>query len=172
MAIHEGRPPSRVIIKSFAYDDPVSYIEHIETPAHQAKFTERLTMSRIVPETAQKLGKAIRNRELKLVVFSGSWCKDCQEAIPILAKICQVTRIPMKILGGAMFSQQKPPTWHAPPSPPEMNDLNIDRIPAILFIDKNGMEVLRYYERPPVGRSLEQHLLDLLESNVLVRPHT
>jgi thiol-disulfide isomerase/thioredoxin len=172
MANHEGRPPSRVIIKSFAYDDPVSYIEHIDTPAHQAKFTERLTISRIVPGTAQKLGKAIRDRELKLVIFSGSWCKDCQETIPILAKICQVTKIPMKILGGAKFSQEKPPTWHVPPSPPEMNDLNIDRIPAILFLDKNGVEVLRYYERPPVGRSLEQHLLDIIESKVLVRLDT
>jgi thiol-disulfide isomerase/thioredoxin len=166
MANTESRPPPRVIIKSFAYDDPVSYIEHIDTPSHQVKFTEKLTMSRINPEAAQKLGKAIRERELKLVIFSGSWCKDCQETIPILAKICQVTKIPMKILGGAKFSQQKPPTWHVPPSPPEMNDLNIERIPAILFIDKNGIEVLRYYERPPVGKSLEQYLLDQVVSKL------
>lgn len=172
MADLEGRPPSRVIIKSFAYDDPVAYIEHIETPAHQVKYTEKLTMSRIVPETAQKLGKAIRERELKLVIFAGSWCKDCQETVPILAKICQVTRITMKILGGAKFSQKKPPTWHVPPSPPEMNDLNIDRIPAILFIDKSGLEVLRFYERPPVGKSLEQHLLELVESKVSLRSTT
>jgi hypothetical protein len=169
MANPEGKPPSRVIIKSFAYDDPVAYIEHIETPAYQVKFTEKLTMSRINPETAQKLGKAIRDRGLKLVIFSGAWCKDCQEIIPILAKICQVTKIPMKLLGGAKFSQQKPPTWHVPPSPPEMNELGIERIPAILFIDKAGMEVLRHYERPPVGKSLEQHLLDIVGSRVLLR---
>ncbi|MEX2681972.1 MAG: TlpA family protein disulfide reductase [Candidatus Sigynarchaeota archaeon] len=159
---------NRVIIKSFAYEDPISYIEHIDTPSHQVKFTEKLATSRVIPEIAQKLGKAIRDRKLKLVVFSGSWCKDCQEVIPALAKICQVTSIPMKILGGAKFSQQKPPTWHVPPSPPEMNELNIERIPAILFIDKNGVEVLRFYERPPAGKSLEHHLLDLVESKVLL----
>jgi thiol-disulfide isomerase/thioredoxin len=172
MVNQEGRPPSRVIIKSFAYDDPVSYIEHIDTPAYQAKFTEKLTMSRINPATVQKLGKAIRDRKLKLVIFSGAWCKDCQETIPILAKICQVTKIPMKILAGAKFSQQKPPTWHVPPSPPEMNELGIEHIPAILFIDNAGMEVLRYYERPPVGKSLEHHLLELVESKIALRSNT
>nr|MDO8088494.1 thioredoxin family protein [Candidatus Sigynarchaeum springense] len=160
---------NRIIIKSFAYDNPITYIEHIDVPAHQVRFTEKLAMSRIIPAHAQKLGKAIRDRGLKLVVFSGSWCKDCQEVIPALAKICQVTDIPMKILGGAKFSQQKPPTWHVPPSPPEMNELNIERIPAILFVDKYGVEVLRYYERPPAGKSLEQHLLDLVESRVPAR---
>ncbi|NMC06894.1 MAG: hypothetical protein GYA24_16870 [Candidatus Lokiarchaeota archaeon] len=170
MATTPPRGTSRVIIKSFAYDDPISYIEHVDTPSHQVKFTEKLTMTRITPETAQKLGRAMRDRELKLVIFSGSWCKDCQEIIPILAKICQVTKIPMKILGGAKFSQQKPPTWHVPPSPPEMNELGIERIPALLFIDKNGIEVLRFYERPPVGKSLEQHLLDLVETRVPLPP--
>ncbi|MBN2153519.1 MAG: thioredoxin family protein [Candidatus Lokiarchaeota archaeon] len=161
---------AKVIIKSFSYGDPVSYIEHIDTPAHQVKFTEKLTTSRIMPETAQRLGKAIRDRGLKLLVFSASWCKDCQEVVPTLAKICQVTSIPMKILGGAKLSQKKPPTWHVPPSPPEMNELDIESLPAILFIDKNGTDVLRHYERAPAGKSLEQHLLDLLEAKVPLRP--
>jgi len=156
-------PGEKVLIKSFSYPDPVSYIEHIDQPGHQVKFTEKLTVSRINPETAQRLGKVIHDNNLKFVIFSGSWCKDCQEMLPVLAKIHQVTKIPMRILGGAKFSIEKPPTWHSPPSPPEMNDLGIEHIPAILILDKGNHEIARFYERPPMGKSLEQHLLDIIE---------
>ncbi|HME52646.1 MAG TPA: thioredoxin family protein [Candidatus Lokiarchaeia archaeon] len=153
--------PKKIIIKSFSYEDPVAYIEHIDTPSHQVKFTEKLSVSHINSEIVQRLGKMVRDRGLHFVVFSGSWCKDCQEIIPILAKINQVTRIPMKIVAGAKLNLMNSPKW-GPPSPPEMNEFNIEKIPAILILDTGNHELARFYERPPPGKSLEHVLLDLV----------
>ena len=153
----------KIIIKSFAYDDPVAYIEHIETPGHQAKFIEKLSVSHINSEIVHKLGKMVHDQDLHFVIFSGSWCKDCQEIIPILAKIKQVTKIPMKIVGGAKINFAKSPKWGVP-SPPEMNALNIEKIPAILILDVNNHELARFYERPPPGKSLEHVLLELVSN--------
>ena len=151
----------KVIIKSFAFDDPVSYIEHIDIPSQQVKFTEKLSVSHINSEIVQRLGKIMREHGFRLVVFSGSWCKDCQEIIPILAKINQVTRIPMKIIAGAKLNLVKPPKWGSQ-SPPEMTEYNIEKIPAILIVDATNHELGRFYESPPPGKSLERILLDLV----------
>lgn len=155
----------KIIIKSFAYDDPISYIEHIDTPSHQVKFTEKLSVSHINSEIVQRLGKMVHDKGLRFIVFSGAWCRDCQEILPILAKINQVTRISMKIIGGAKLNLAKQPKW-ASPSPPEMNELNIEKIPAILIINQGNHEVARFYERPPPGKSLERVLLDLVSKIV------
>lgn len=161
----ENAGGKKIIIKSFAYDDPVTYIENIDTPGHQVKFTEKLSVSHINSEIVQKLGKIVNDNGLRFIVFSGSWCKDCQEIIPILAKIDQVTRIPMKIIGGAKLNLAKQPKWGAP-SPPEMNDLNIEKIPAILILDPGNHEIARFYERPPPGKSLEHVLLEMVSKIV------
>jgi thiol-disulfide isomerase/thioredoxin len=161
----ESNGAKKIIIKSFAYEDPVAYIEHIDTPGHQVKFTEKLSVTHINSEVVQRLGKMVRDHGLHFIVFSGSWCKDCQEIIPILAKIKQVTSISMKIIAGAKLNLVIPPKWGSP-SPPEMNELNIEKIPAILILDKSNHELARFYERPPPGKSLEHVLLDLVSHAV------
>ncbi|MHA1791104.1 MAG: TlpA family protein disulfide reductase [Promethearchaeota archaeon] len=158
----EYTPGNRVIIRSFYFSDPIKYIEHIENQKNQAKFIEKLSMSRIDPEVTKKLEHVIKKNKLQLVVFSASWCKDCQQVIPVLAKIYQETQIPIKQLGNVKVNLKKPPQWHVPPSPPEINELDVKKIPAILILDQGNIEIARIYEQPPEGKSLEQHLLDTI----------
>ena len=153
----------RVLIKSFSFPDPITYIEHINDASLQAKFTEKLAVSRISAEDAQKLGKFLYDNKLKFVVFSASWCKDCQTVIPLLAKINQIAKMPMQLLGDVKVNLQKPPQWHSPPSPPEINELDVKKIPAILVLNKNSKEIVRMYEQPPEGKSLEKYLVTIIQ---------
>nr|MDO8119450.1 thioredoxin family protein [Candidatus Sigynarchaeota archaeon] len=155
----------KVIIKSFSFPSPLAYIEHIEDASLQAKFTSNLANSHVNVAAVQNLGKIIKENRLKLVVFSAAWCKDCQVVLPTLAKIYQILdgSVPIRVLGGAKVNFQKPPQWHVPSSPPEMNELGIEKIPAILVMDKNSTEILRFYEQPPEGKTLEQILSILIQ---------
>jgi thiol-disulfide isomerase/thioredoxin len=162
-----SNPDEKILVKSFSWTDPIAYIEHIDEPSQQVKFTEKLTVTRVKPEVAQKLGKLVRDYKLRFIVFSASWCKDCQEVLPALAKINQIANIPMKILGGAKINQLVQANgnkWHIPPSPPEMNTYNIEKVPAILILDGYLHEIARMYERPPPGKTLEAYLLGLIET--------
>ncbi len=155
----------KVIIKSFSFPNPLAYIENIDDASLQAKFTSSLANSHVNMTAVQNLGKIIQENQLKLVVFSAAWCKDCQAVLPVLAKIYQILEgsIPMRVLGGAKVNLQKPPQWRSPPSPPEMNALGIEKIPAILVLDRNFTELVRFYERPPEGKTLEQFLHVLIQ---------
>ena len=70
----------------------------------------------------------------------------------------------MKVLGGAKLKIKEPREWHMPPSPPEMNTYNIEKIPAILILDHDLHEIAHFYERPPPGKTLEAFLLSMIES--------
>ena len=161
-----GTSGKRVIVKSWSYDDPISYITNIDIAQYQVKFSEKLSTSRIRPEIASKLGQVVLENKLKFLVFSADWCKDSQEVLPLLAKIYQVTKIPMKILGGIKKNLNPPPAWKVPPSPPEILEYGVEKVPCILILDKNSYEVARVYEQPPPGKSLEQHLLNVIETHL------
>ncbi|MBD3188557.1 hypothetical protein GF325_17130 [Candidatus Bathyarchaeota archaeon] len=152
----------RVIIRSPWHDNPIDYITNIEVPKFQSKFTERLAISSINTEVTRKLARLFFQHDLKLVVFSAAWCKDCQIVIPVLAKLYQMTKIPMKILGDVKVNQSGMPQWHVPPSPPEINELAVVKVPAIIILDDNNNELARIYEQPPEGYTLEQHMFKLL----------
>lgn len=159
----------KVIIRSFAFSDLIAYIEHVEPPLLQSKFTEKLAVSHVNPVDAQRLGRLVHENGLHLVVFSAAWCKDCQEVIPTLAKVNQIAAMPVKVLGGAKVNLQQPPQWHSPPTPPEFNELDIKKIPAILVIGKERRELARFYERPPPGKTLELHLLETVTNATAVK---
>ncbi|MFX0098203.1 MAG: TlpA family protein disulfide reductase [Candidatus Hodarchaeota archaeon] len=158
-----GTSGKKIIVKSWSYDDPISYITNIDIAQYQVKFSEKLSTSRIRPDIASKLGQVVLENKLKFLVFSADWCKDSQEVLPLLAKIYQVTKIPMKILGGIKKNLNPPPSWKVPPSPPEVLEYNVEKLPCILVLDKGSCEIARVYEQPPPGKSLEKHLLEVIE---------
>ncbi len=49
--------------------------------------------------------------------------------------------------------------WAVPPSPPEVDTLNIIAIPTILIYRLDGKEVGRIIENPKIMPSLEEELL-------------
>ncbi|MHA1998907.1 MAG: TlpA family protein disulfide reductase [Promethearchaeota archaeon] len=156
----------KVIVKSFSFNDPTSYITNIQKASLQVKFTERLAVSRINTHVTSQLIEQIRKHKLKFVVFSADWCKDCWQVIPVLSKIYQFAKFPIRVLGGIKVNINTPPQWHSPPSPPEINFLEVEKIPAIIILDQKSIEIARIYEQPPPGKTLEQHLLKTIKEAI------
>jgi len=70
----------------------------------------------------------------------------------------------MYILGGVKTDPLNPDRqWAVPPSPPEMDTLNIIAIPTILVYTKDGTEIGRIIENPSIQPTLEEELLYFLE---------
>jgi thiol:disulfide interchange protein len=97
-----------------------------------------------------------------IVAFSAEWCKDCTTNIPVLALISEATGLTVRIFGGL----KKDPLsdtrkWRIPPSPPEVETFNVDKIPLIMLFDKKGVEIGRIIENPREP-TLEEELLKII----------
>jgi thiol-disulfide isomerase/thioredoxin len=115
------------------------------------------------PEAVEVLHKSVD--DFVVVAFSASWCKDCAEQIPVLALISEVTGLEVRIFGGV----KKDPLnhvskWRIPPSPPEIVELHVDKLPAIVVFETDGNEVDRIEERPKKMPTLEQELCEIVKS--------
>jgi len=99
------------------------------------------------------------------VVFSADWCRDCKTNVAAFAKILK--RIPT--INGVFFkgikSAPKDPDirWRVPPSPPEVNDFDLRKIPTIFIIDSNGKLVGEMLENPEHKPTLEEELVYILD---------
>ncbi|MHA1848447.1 MAG: TlpA family protein disulfide reductase [Promethearchaeota archaeon] len=158
---------SRVMIKSAGYKNPRDYINEIKDPKTRGMFLKNLNAQKVNRSKVKELVKLIQDNKLQLLVFSASWCKDCQKVVPALCRIHEIAgNIPMVILGNIKVNLNKFPQWHSPPSPPEVNYLRIKKVPAILILNQDLIEITRIYEQPPSKKSLEQHLIDLISSTL------
>ena len=111
-------------------------------------------------ETMKQL-KEVADRYV-IVAFSAGWCKDCSVIISILALISEATGLKVRIFGGL----KKDPLshsrkWRIPPSPPEVETFNVDRIPLVVVINKEGKEIGRVIEKPTRLPTLEEELLEI-----------
>ncbi|MEM3622647.1 MAG: thioredoxin family protein [Candidatus Bathyarchaeia archaeon] len=98
-----------------------------------------------------------------IVAFSAEWCKDCAANIPVLALISEKTGLEVRVFGGLMkdpLSHER--KWRIPPSPPEVETFNVDKIPLIILFDKEGNEIGRIVENPHEP-TLEEELKIILE---------
>ena len=100
-----------------------------------------------------------------IIVFSAEWCPDCSRNVPVLAQISNETGIEVRVFGhlerAAKDSGEK---WRIPPSPPEVKDFDIVKIPTIMVYSLKGERLGEIIENPPNGKSLERAILDILES--------
>jgi thiol-disulfide isomerase/thioredoxin len=97
-----------------------------------------------------------------IVAFSAEWCKDCAANIPVLALISEETGLEVRVFGGLMkdpLSRER--KWRIPPSPPEVEAFNVDKIPLIILFDKEGNEIGRIIENPKAP-TLEEELLKII----------
>lgn len=98
-----------------------------------------------------------------MVAFSAEWCKDYAVNIPILALISEATGLNVRIFGGLKRGPLNPTRkWSIPPSPPEVEKFQVDKIPLILVFDKEGMELGRIVENPKEGLTLEEEILHII----------
>lgn len=135
------------------------YLKNIREPFAE-KFKERKKSYTLKREVIDELKKFARDH--LLVVFSAEWCKDCAANIPVLALISEKTGLEVRVFGGLMkdpLSYER--KWRIPPSPPEVETFNVDKIPLIIVFDKEGKEIGRIVENPREP-TLEEDLLKII----------
>lgn len=138
------------------------YINNLEEPFRE-KFLAR-------EKTYQPNQEAISNlrqsaEEYMIIAFSATWCKDCAVTVPVLAVINEATGLEVRVFGGL----KKDPLgqgrkWRIPPSPQEVETFNVDKIPLIVIVDREGREVGRIVETPTHQPTLEQELCELIKT--------
>ena len=133
-----------------------------------AAFTQCLQNYELDPIVVERL-KAYAGR-VYIFSFSAEWCKDCKRNVPVLKLIQDATGIEVRVLGNIMRDAKNPnpstpdEKWKIPPSPPELLDFKVFKIPYITVLDTQGNELGAVIENPPTDMTLEESLLAILEA--------
>ena len=100
-----------------------------------------------------------------VVVFSSDWCPDCQRHVPVLGLIAESIGMEIIVFGHLVRDLARPKGyWQIPPSPPEVKTFDVKKIPTIIVLDETGKKLGAIIENPPRGKTLENALLDVIES--------
>jgi thiol-disulfide isomerase/thioredoxin len=135
------------------------YIDSLKSPFRE-KFLTRKHTYKLNQEAIANI-KEFADKYL-IVAFSAEWCKDCTANIPVLALLCEETGLEVRVFGGLMkdpLSHER--KWRVPPSPPEVEIFNVDKIPLMILLDKEGREIGRIVENPHEP-TLEEELLKII----------
>ncbi|HUT82969.1 MAG TPA: thioredoxin family protein [Candidatus Bathyarchaeia archaeon] len=100
------------------------------------------------------------------VVFSADWCKDCKVNVAAFAKMLLIEpSIEAVFFKGIKSAPLDPEVrWRIPPSPPEVNEFDLRKIPTFYVLDKKGKQVGEMIENPEIKSTLEEELLYILEN--------
>jgi len=136
------------------------YINNLEEPFKE-KFLTRKQTYQLNREAITQL-RAFAGKYV-VIAFSAPWCKDCALNIPVLALINETTALEVRIFGGL----KKDPLnqlhkWRIPPSPQEVETLNVEKIPLIIVADAKGREIGRIVENPSHQPTLEQEISEII----------
>ena len=138
------------------------YLDSLEEPFRERFLTRKQTYT-LNQEAVNQLKKVAD--KYVIVAFSAEWCKDCAANIPVLALISEATGLEVRIFGGLKKdSLSHTRRWRIPPSPPEVETFNVDKIPLILIVDKEGKEIGRITENPKHMPTLEEELYEIIKS--------
>ena len=125
------------------------------------RFAERKSTYKLNKETVEKI-KACAGSTV-VVVFSAEWCPDCYRNVPVLGLLSEETGLEVRVFGHLMRNVKDPnEKWAIPPSPPEVKDFNVIKIPHIIVLNEEGEKRGKIIENPPEGQTLERALLDIL----------
>lgn len=81
----------------------------------------------------------------KILAFAENWCPDCQVSLPIMAKLCDLAGIGLKILNREGHEDDLLKYSHDEP-----------RIPTYVFVDKDYNVIDIWIERPKVIKKLAE----------------
>lgn len=100
------------------------------------------------------------------VVFSAVWCKDCKTNVAAFAKILEhQPDIEVIFFSGIKTAPLDPDIrWRVPPSPPEVDDFDLRKIPTFYILNSEGVQVGEMIENPEHKETLEEELLYILEN--------
>ena len=137
------------------------YLDSLEEPFREKFLTRKQTYT-LNQEAVNQLTKYAEG--CMVVAFSAEWCKDCAVNIPVLALISEAAGLEVRIFGGLKkdsLSQTR--KWRIPPSPPEVETFQVDKIPLIIALDKEGKEIGKIIENPREKPTLEEELVKITE---------
>jgi len=152
--------------------EPTPSIEYISSnELYKANFDQYEPDNEIINKIRSILKE--KSEKISIVAFGATWCGDCQQNLPKLAKIDKVINDDNFTLGilsnikvKAPYARKEgEPIWIVPPSPPETLDLKFDmfHIPAIYIFNKMGDCLGKIDENPEHKDSLEGEILYYLE---------
>jgi thiol-disulfide isomerase/thioredoxin len=110
--------------------------------------------------------KELKNRakDYLIIVFSGEWCPDCVRNVPVLDLLAEATGIEVRIFGHIIRdAKSNTRKWAVPPSPPEVEEFNVVKIPLMVVLKKDGEKMGEIIENPPPEKTLEHALLDIMK---------
>jgi thiol-disulfide isomerase/thioredoxin len=101
-----------------------------------------------------------------VIVFSAEWCTDCYQNVPIIAQLNNETGLEVLVFGHLKRdSKNNKRRWSVPPSPPEVDEFNVTKIPHIIVLNTRGQVLGEIVENPPKGKTLEEAMLDILDAS-------
>lgn len=126
------------------------------------KFSERRAEYKLKMDAVKAI-KAYVGRVL-VVVFSAEWCPDCFRNVPVLGLLSEEIGLEVRVFGHLMRNAKSPDErWAIPPSPPEVKEFNVIKIPLIAVLNREGEKMGEIVENPPEGQTLEMALLNILK---------
>ena len=148
------------VAKLRAHAEPVSAYVAAAGRAQEA-FTRRRAEYRLDDGAVRELKRL--SKDYVVIVFSAEWCPDCMRNVPVLDLISEATGLEVMVLGHIMRdAKNSAERWKIPPSPGEVREFNVAKIPLIVVLGRDGAEVGEIVENPPHGKTLEDALLDIL----------
>jgi thiol-disulfide isomerase/thioredoxin len=136
---------------------------YISSPSNaKDAFDKRRAEYKLDASVVNELKKA---RGYSIYAFSAEWCPDCVRNVPVLDLLSEATGIEARVFGHIMRdAKSNTRKWAVPPSPPEVYEFNVVKIPLIVVLNKGGESVGEVVENPPPGKPLEQAILDIVNS--------
>jgi len=108
-------------------------------------------------EVVQELSKY--SDDLLIVIFSAEWClKDCATKVPIFLLLAENLGIEVRVFGGLVRDALKS-DWRVPPTPPEVREHGVKKVPHVFILDKSGRQLGEIVESPSPGNTVEEDVL-------------
>jgi thiol-disulfide isomerase/thioredoxin len=137
----------------------MTYLEGAK--AKTDRFNERFYGYKLDHETVEKMRK--HAKKAVAFVFSAEWCPDCYRNVPVLALISEATGLEVRVFGHLMRdSKSNVKRWAVPPSPKEVEEFKVAKIPYIIVLNMKGEKLGEIVENPRPGLTLEEELLGIL----------
>jgi len=137
--------------------------DYINEPSKAREaFDRRREEYKLDPVTVKELKN--RANDYLIIVFSAEWCPDCLRNVPVLDLLTEATGLEVRVFGHLMRDDKRNTRkWAVPPSPPEVEEFNVVKIPHMVVLKKDGEKFGEIIENPPPGKTLEQTLLEIIE---------
>jgi len=138
-------------------------LEYLEaSKAKTDRFMERFYGYKLDHGVSEKIKK--RAGDAVVFVFSAEWCPDCYRNVPVLALIHEATGLEVRVFGHIMRDPKSDTRkWAVPPSPREVEEFKVAKIPYIVVLSPKGEKLGEVVENPRPGLTLEEELLGILE---------